>query len=275
VREWGDPYGSPLLFWHSLGQGANAESFGIAAEPLARAGYRVIAPDAPGFGRSAEVIADDYAVDRLARLLWEVADEVGVSRAVIGGHSWGGSVGVTAAAQEPDRTSALVLYDSGHADYADLPYGDLTATRDQLIDAAAENSEVASWDELVGLLRAEGLDQDWTLDFWRQGTIELPDGRVQLRAGPVVRGVALYEALHARPSTSWPAIGAARIPTLLILASEPEETREANERLLPRFLDAVPQAEVVRPGCRHQVFADLGSRAGDIVADWLREQDRA
>ena len=82
-------------------------------------------------------------------------------------------------------------------------------------------------------------------------------------------GAALYEALQAHPSERWPVLADARIPTLLVLATEPAETRETTERLLPRFLEAVPQADVVRPGCRHQVFADLGAGAGELVASWL------
>ena len=55
-----------------------------------------------------------------------------------------------------------------------------------------------------------------------------------------------------------------------VLATEPAAARETNERLLPRFLEAVPRAEVARPGCRDPVLADLGARAGELVADWLR-----
>jgi hypothetical protein len=122
----------------------------------------------------------------------------------------------------------------------------------------------------VELLAAERLDQPWTIEAWREAVVEEPDGRIALRASPETRGAGLYEALRARPSESWQAIGAAGIPTLLLLlATEPAEARVINERLLPRFLAAVPQADIVRPGCRHHVFADLGSRAGELVADWL------
>ena len=247
----------------------------MAAEPLVAAGVRVIALDAPGFGRSAELEAGAYAVERLVVLLWEIADALGVERVVLAGHSWGGTIGVIAAAERPERTEALVLLDSGHADFADLPTADLSTTREQLIASAAENSDVASWDELVELLRAEGLDQPWMLDAWREAVLEDADGRVRLRAGAVARGAAMYEALRATPSASWPVLGAAGIPTLLVLATEPAEARETNERLLPRFLAAVPQADAVRPGCRHTVFADLGARAGTIVAEWLDAQGLA
>ena len=130
-----------------------------------------------------------------------------------------------------------------------------------------------SWDRLVELLRADGLDQPWTLDAWREAPTLGPDGTVTVRAPPEVRGAAVYEAMRARPSERWAALRAAQTLTLLVLATEPDEARETNERLLPRFLDAVPQAEVVRPGCRHQVFADLGSRAGELTAAWLRDQN--
>jgi pimeloyl-ACP methyl ester carboxylesterase len=269
VREWGLPDGMPLLFWHALGPGHSGSSFAVAAEPLATAGRRVLAVDAPGFGRSPAAGDEDYRLERLAALVWSVADALGVGRAVVAGHSWGGSIAVFAAAAQPERTAALILYDSGASDFADHPFADLSATREQLIESAGEISGFESWDRLVELLRAEGLDQPWTLDAWREATTVGPDGTVAVRASAEVCGTALYHSMRARPSERWQVLAAARIPTLLVLATEPPEARETNERQLPRFLDAVPQAEVVRPGCRHQVFADLGARAGDLTATWL------
>ena len=275
VREWGGSGGIPFLFWHALGPGHSGASVAVAAEPLVAAGFRLLAPDAPGFGKSAAAEPDDYAVERLAALLWAVADASGVERAVVGGHSWGGSVGVYAAADRPERALALVLDDSGAADFADHPAADLSVTREQLIESARETSRVESWPRLVELLAADGLDQPWTLEAWREAVVEEPDGSVTIRASAEVRGAALYGALRAHPSEHWHVLAAARIPTLLILATEPDEAREVNERLLPRFFDAVPQAEVVRPGCRHQVFADLGAGVGDLTARWLRDQSLA
>ena len=121
VREWGDPAGTPFLFWHALGPGHSGSSFAPAAGPLVEAGSRVFALDAPAFGRSAAVNLDEYAVGRLAELPWAVADAVDLESAVVSGHSWGGSVAVFAASEQPARTAALVLYDSGASDFADHP----------------------------------------------------------------------------------------------------------------------------------------------------------
>jgi pimeloyl-ACP methyl ester carboxylesterase len=272
VREWGPPDGMPFLFWHALGPGHSGSSVAVAAEPLVRAGFRVLGIDAPGFGRSPGGEDGDYTLERLASLVWGVADALGVERAVVSGHSWGGSVGVFAAAAQPTRTAALVLYDSGASDFADHPSANLAASREDLIESAREFTRFESWDGLVELLRAERLDQPWTLDAFREATSVEPDGAVAVRASAEVQGIGVYHAMRARPSERWPALAAATVPTLLVLATEPEEARESNERLLPRFLHAMPRAEVVRPGCRHQVFADLGSHAGELTAAWLRDQ---
>ena len=269
VREWGDPTATPIVFWHALGPGHSGASIAVAAEPLAAAGFRVLGIDAPGFGRSLRVDDEDYSLERLAARLWAVADALGIERAVLTGHSWGGSVAVFAAAARPERTRALVLYDSGASDFADHPSADLSATKQQLIEMAREYSGFESWDRLVELLGAEGRDQPWELEAWREATTVDGDGTVTVRASAEVQGTAVYYAMRGRPSERWSALAAARIPTLLVLATEPPEARELNERLLPRFLDAVPHAEVVRPGCSHQVFADLGARAGELTAAWL------
>ncbi len=269
VRELGAPDDIPIVFWHGLGPGHSGATFAVAAEPLARAGYRVLAIDAPGFGRSPRVSDEEYALDELARLVWAVADALAIERVVVAGHSWGGSVAVFSAAARPDRTAALVLYDSGTSDFADHPLADLDATLEQLIDSQRELSGAESWDRLVELLRAEKLDQPWTLDAWRDATTIGPDGTVAVRASAEARGAAAYQAMRGRPSGRWSELAAGRVPTLVVLATEPPDARAANERLLSRFLDAVPQTEVLRPGCRHQVFADLGARAGDLTVTWL------
>lgn len=163
-----------------------------------------------------------------------------------------------------------MLYDSGHVDYADWPGADLTVTREQLVEASAEDTRLESWEALLELLAAERLDQPWTIDAWRDAVRVGADGSVETRYDPRARGAALYALTFERPSAFWPAIAEAAIPTLILLATEPAAIGEANDRLVGRFLEAVSQADVMRlEGCRHQVFADLGPRSGELVAEWL------
>jgi pimeloyl-ACP methyl ester carboxylesterase len=72
---------------------------------LAAAGYRVVAIDLPGFGRSA-VAAE---LDAPWRDVLETCDEIGVDRFAVVGNSFGGAVALRIAATAPERLTALVL----------------------------------------------------------------------------------------------------------------------------------------------------------------------
>jgi pimeloyl-ACP methyl ester carboxylesterase len=77
--------------------------------PIADAGWHVITPDLPGFGRSAETAA---SIDDMALAVALLLNELGVHSAVVGGCSMGGYVAMSFAAQFPERTAGLVLVDT-------------------------------------------------------------------------------------------------------------------------------------------------------------------
>ncbi len=70
------------------------------------AGLRVLAPDRPGHGSSRQ---PGGGFDVSARAVLAEMDASGVRRAVLVGHSYGGGVALTVAAQAPERVEALVL----------------------------------------------------------------------------------------------------------------------------------------------------------------------
>ncbi|HET9071146.1 MAG TPA: alpha/beta hydrolase [Acidimicrobiales bacterium] len=84
-----------------------------AVVPLLADRFRVLAPDRPGYGRTAGPAAGfaGNAEAVLAHL-----DRAGVGRAVVAGHSWGGGVALRLAALAPDRVAGLVLAASVGAD---------------------------------------------------------------------------------------------------------------------------------------------------------------
>ncbi|PTQ08612.1 alpha/beta hydrolase [Sphingomonas oleivorans] len=85
VKDWGD--GRPVILTH--GWPLNADSWDDQALLLANAGYRVIAYDRRGFGRSGQPF-NGYDYDMLADDLAEVIDATGVTDATIIGFSMGG-----------------------------------------------------------------------------------------------------------------------------------------------------------------------------------------
>jgi 3-oxoadipate enol-lactonase len=104
-------------------------------QPLADAGFRVIAPDLPGFG-DAPVPADEFAEwnDVLATM-----DELGIERAALVGNSFGGGVALRVAALAPERVSALALVSASAPELA--PSQDLRAAM-QAEEAPLERGDI-------------------------------------------------------------------------------------------------------------------------------------
>jgi pimeloyl-ACP methyl ester carboxylesterase len=75
---------------------------------LAAAGFRVVAPDMRGYGRSdAPQAIDQYTILHLVGDMVGILDTLGVATAVIVGHDWGASVAWQAALMRPDRFRAV------------------------------------------------------------------------------------------------------------------------------------------------------------------------
>ena len=276
VRHWGEPDGRPVLFWHALGAVISGAWIAEIALRLAEEGYHVVAVDGPGFGESPPLPAEGYAVPNLARLLWAVAEADSLAHPVLVGHSWGGTIAVHAAADRPSDVRAVVLFDSGHLDYADVPSSNAGATLEERAEALrAQIFDVPSFEALVEELASE-IARPTTpelLDALRAGIRVQSDGSVVPIVSPETRAAALQGAVDERPSRSWPVLADAAVPVLLLLATEPAEARTQNEAAAVRFREAIPHAELHWcEGWGHDLIADGGpALAADVLA-WL---DRA
>jgi pimeloyl-ACP methyl ester carboxylesterase len=82
---------------------------------LARAGFRVIAPDQRGYNRSAKPGAREaYRVDRLAADVAGLIAALGYEDAFLAGHDWGGGVAWQMALRHPQRVRRLAVLDTPH-----------------------------------------------------------------------------------------------------------------------------------------------------------------
>lgn len=73
-------------------------------------GYRVIAPDALGFGKSSKPLIQ-YSFSLLALLTNDLLDELGIDKVSIIGHSTGGMLATRFVLSYPDRVDKLILED--------------------------------------------------------------------------------------------------------------------------------------------------------------------
>jgi pimeloyl-ACP methyl ester carboxylesterase len=239
-------------------------------------GLRLVAVDAPGFGDSPALSDEEYDVARLSRLAWAVMDALGLERPVLMGHSWGGVVLTHAAAARAVNVAGLVLLDSGHLDYAEMPGTDPDLSLTERIAA------LESGDEPIG--RRDDLHADVAKDLRRPVTDlllaalepavrEQPDGTLQPVATPRIRAAARHGLVRERSSQRWAALAAAAVPVLLLLATEPPTQRLNNEAGLLRMSATLPALNArFLPGWGHDLIGDGGPALARIIGEWVAAQ---
>src|SRR5947209_8746662 len=113
VADLGLPRGAPgaepaVVLIH--GASGNLEDMRLALGEKLASSRRVILIDRPGHGWSSRPKSDDYASPaRQAELVAGALEQLGVQRAILIGHSWGGAFATAFALAFPERTAGLVL----------------------------------------------------------------------------------------------------------------------------------------------------------------------
>ena len=100
-------HGPLVLLLH--GFAGSADEWLPTVRVLATAGYRAVAVDALGFGRSAKPTDADYGLALQADLYNDLIPLLGADRAVLLAHSMGGKFAVATAVLHPQRVAGLVL----------------------------------------------------------------------------------------------------------------------------------------------------------------------
>jgi pimeloyl-ACP methyl ester carboxylesterase len=109
--------GPPVLLVH--GFGASTYMYRRVQPTLARS-FRTLAVDLSGFGYTERPRdREAYSREGQVALLVGVLDALGIARAHVVGHSYGGALSLWLTATHPDRVSSLVLVDSAAPTYPD------------------------------------------------------------------------------------------------------------------------------------------------------------
>lgn len=101
------PNGRTVVLLH--GKNFSGAYWGQTIKALVAEGYRVIAPDQIGFGKSSKPSAYQFSFQTLAVNTRAVLDSLRVEKFVLVGHSMGGMLAVRMALMYPDRVERLVL----------------------------------------------------------------------------------------------------------------------------------------------------------------------
>ena len=104
--------GPPVVFFH--GEPTWSFLWRKVIPPVRDAGYRCIAPDYAGFGRSDKPTdLEWFTYDRHVELMSALLEELDVRGATAVVHDWGGPIGLRLAVEHRDRFDRLVIMETG------------------------------------------------------------------------------------------------------------------------------------------------------------------
>lgn len=97
----------PLLMLHGWGRGS--DSYVFVQEKIAKAGFQVIVPDLPGFGKTNPPKVA-WGIDEYMDFAFEFAKVLGLQKFALLGHSFGGQVALKFAIMHTNMVDRLILY---------------------------------------------------------------------------------------------------------------------------------------------------------------------
>ncbi len=104
--------GAPVLFMH--GEPTWSFLWRKVIPPVQAAGFRCIAPDLAGFGRSDKPTDIDwYSYDRHTQIASTLLEDLDLRGTTIVVHDWGGPIGLRLAVEHTDRIDRIVILDTG------------------------------------------------------------------------------------------------------------------------------------------------------------------
>ncbi len=104
--------GETILLMH--GQPSWSFLYRHMIPPLVEQGYRVIAPDLVGFGKSDKPLKQsDHSYQMHVDVMTDFVREIDVEDATLFAQDWGGLIGLRVVAEEPDRFARIMISNTG------------------------------------------------------------------------------------------------------------------------------------------------------------------
>ena len=230
--------GAPVVFFH--GEPTWSFLWRKVIGPVRDAGYRCIAPDLPGFGRSDKPTELEwYSYDRHVEYTAPLLEQLDLRDATIVVHDWGGPIGLRLAVEHPDRIARIVVLDTG-----------LFTGRQKM---------TAAWTAFRDFV---GRTEDLPVGFLVRGACKHDPGN---------EVVAAYEAPYATPASK---AGARAFP--LMLPTDPSMAgAAAGQRVLdalggdtrPKLVLWADSDPVIPLETGHRFAAALGTEVDHVIAD--------
>lgn len=246
--------GVPFLMLHGFG---NEGHVWDDLAPLVAPYYRTLALDLRGHGDSDRDPELRYHHDAVADDVAAVCEDLGLSRFVLVGHSFGGRAAMRFAGRHPDRLAGLVIVDAG----PDLDARGVLRIR---LDVEQSDPSFGSLAEVErALARAYPLARpEVVARMARHGTRRREDGRFERKtdprfgAGPErLTPEALVTRMRAESDALWADLRRVSCPALVVRGAASDIlSADTAERMAEEALVRGSLAEIPRAG--HSVMID-------------------
>jgi pimeloyl-ACP methyl ester carboxylesterase len=253
-----------ILLVHGLASNAGFWRYSIPL--LANAGYRVIAVDLPGFGKS-DKGAYPYDMTFYANTLSRFIRALDLGPVIYAGHSMGGQIGITLALEEPALIDQLVLVAPAGIE----PFG------------PGESAWLANVLTVDGITNApeEAIRANLALNFhrWDPEWEWMVEERARMARTPEMNkfSYAVLRSVHGmldEPTTA--RLPEVTVPTLIVYGQY--DRLIPNQYLHPGFprdvfqagADAIPDAELIEiPNAGHMIQIERPQEFVDAVLRYL------
>ena len=251
--------GRPIVCFH--GEPSWAYLYRKMLVPLVEAGYRVICPDLPGFGRSDKPTDRGwYTFDRHLEQISALLGNLDLSDVTVVVQDWGGPIGTSWAVKNADRVAALVILNTG------LFLGRVSKGFMAWRDFAEKNPDLP-----VGFIIQGGTKSELSDDV--VAAYDAPFPTVESKAGaaqfPLLVPTSEDEPMVAQQREMADALGRWEKPALIAFSD--------NDPVFPfpkageRYVDLIPSVsdQVKIEGAAHFLQEDRGERIADEILRFL------
>jgi haloalkane dehalogenase len=253
--------GHPILMLH--GEPSWSYLYRKMVPVFVEAGFRAVAPDLPGFGRSDKPAKrTDYSYERHVAWMANFIEAIDLRDVTLVGQDWGGLIGLRLVAEHPERFSAVVAANTflprgESAGEAFLRWQEFSQTVPELhvggIVKGATTTELSP--EVVAAYDAPFPDESF-----KEGARQFP---LLVPTGP--DDPAIPANLKA-----WEVLQKWEKPFLTAFSDQDPITRGGDRALQAAIPGAKGQPHTTIEGGGHFLQEDRGPELAKVIVDWLQ-----
>lgn len=228
------------------------------------AGYRAVAPDLIGFGKSDKLeFRGDYTYERHVSWVCDFLVALDLREITLICQDWGSLIGLRLAAENPDRFARLVV-SNGFLPTGDRPPGDAFLAWQKFSQEVPEMP--------IGRIVNGGCVSELSDEVIAAYDAPFPDESYKegARQFPTLVPTSPDDPASAANRTAWDVLAQWKKPVLTAFGDSDPITRGADRHIRQMIPGAEGQPHTTIEGGGHFIQEDKGEELARVVLDWLK-----